>query len=110
MDEEIFIPIVMFIAMFGIVYVYLTTRNRERLAMIEKGVDAKLFKREPAQFVALKIGMFLVGIGVGVLVGNIFDNMTNLHEGVAYISMILLFGGGSLLTFYFLEKRLTRNK
>ena len=110
MNGDFFIPIVLFIAMFGIVYVFFTTRNRERLAMIEKGVDAKLFQREPSKFVALKSGMFLIGIGIGVLVGNLLSIMSNLHEPVAYGSMILLFGGGSLLTFYFIEKRLTRNK
>jgi len=34
--EEILIPITMFAAIFGIFYVFLTTRNKERLSMIEK--------------------------------------------------------------------------
>ena len=37
MDEEILIPLSMFAAIFGIVYLYFTTRNKERLALIEKG-------------------------------------------------------------------------
>ena len=43
MDEEILIPITMFAAIFGIVYLYFSTRNKERLALIEKGADASIF-------------------------------------------------------------------
>ncbi len=38
--EEILIPIVFFGAIFGIFYLYITARNKERLSMIEKGADA----------------------------------------------------------------------
>ena len=39
MNAEILIPISLFLAIFGIIYLYLSTRNKERLALIEKGVD-----------------------------------------------------------------------
>ena len=42
--EEVLIPLIVFGTMFAMLYVYLTTRNKERLALIEKGADAKLFK------------------------------------------------------------------
>ena len=34
---------VIFGTFFGIFYLYFSTRNKERLALIEKGVDAKIF-------------------------------------------------------------------
>ena len=40
MDEEILIPLSLFAAIFGMVYLYYTTRNKERLALIEKGADS----------------------------------------------------------------------
>ena len=40
--EEFIVMLILFGTIFGIAYVYLTTRNRERLALIEKGVDASL--------------------------------------------------------------------
>ena len=42
---NILIPIVLFLVIFGIFYLYYSTRNRERLALIDKGVDAGIFMR-----------------------------------------------------------------
>jgi hypothetical protein len=46
------VPIILFISMFGsafgIVYVAITARNKERLALIEKGLDSSIFQtRKP---------------------------------------------------------------
>ena len=35
--------IALFATVFGIMYVFYTTRNKERLALIDKGADASLF-------------------------------------------------------------------
>ena len=35
--EEVLIPLIVFSSIFGMVYVYLNTRNKERLSLIEKG-------------------------------------------------------------------------
>ena len=43
MDVEILIPISLFLMIFGIIYLYYSTRNRERMALIEKGADASIF-------------------------------------------------------------------
>jgi len=102
--EGIFVPISFFASIVLILYVYFTNRNRERLALIEKGADATLFKTSSKPFPTLKIGMFLVGIGLGILMGNIVAKTTALEQEVAYFSMILLFGGFSLIAFYLIEK------
>ena len=41
MNPEFVVPVAMFACVFGILYVYFTTRNRERMAMIEKGADGE---------------------------------------------------------------------
>ena len=42
---EVLIAFIAFFAtVFGIYYVHITTRNKERMALIEKGADASLFK------------------------------------------------------------------
>lgn len=38
MQEEILIPLIIFSTIFGVSYVYLTTQNKERLALIERGL------------------------------------------------------------------------
>ena len=102
---EIMVPLAFFASVVLIVYMYYTTRNKERMALIEKGADASIFKTGRKSFSVLKWGMFLVGVGIGILVGNILAVSTNLEEPVPYFSMILLFGGGSLIAYYLIEKK-----
>ncbi len=105
--EAILIPLIVFSSIFGIVYVFLNTRNKERLSLIEKGADASLFasKRNYKSNLTLKFGMLAVGIGVGILIASILDTYTVLDEEVAYPSMIFLFGGLFLVANAMIEKK-----
>lgn len=105
--EEVLIPLIVFASIFGVFYVFFTTRNKERLALIEKGADASLFatKSNHKTNFTLKFGMLAVGIGVGILVASILDNYTVLDEEVAYPSMIFLFGGLFLVANAMIEKK-----
>ncbi len=104
---EILIPLIVFASIFAVIYVFLNTRNKERMAMIEKGADASLFATKKKSFrnITLKIGMLAVGIGVGILMGSILDSYTTIDEEVAYPSMIFLFGGLFLVGNAFIEKK-----
>ena len=106
MGEEVLIPLALFASIFGILYVYFTARNKERLSMIEKGVDASMFasKRNYANL-TLKFGMLLVGVALGILVGSLIDEYTTLPEEVGYFSMIFLFGGLALIANSILENK-----
>ena len=105
--EAILIPLIVFSSIFGIIYVFLTTRNKERLSLIEKGADASLFasKKNYKSNLTLKFGMLAVGIGVGILIASILDTYTVLDEEVAYPSMIFLFGGLFLVANAMIEKK-----
>ena len=111
---EAMIPITMFLALFGILYVYFNTRHKERMFMIEKGADPALFQtqsKRDGRFTSMRIGMFLIGIAVGILMGNILEETTTLDEEVAYFSMTFLFGGISLVVYYlFVEKRTAKTE
>lgn len=98
------IPIVLFAATFGILYIYFTSRSKERLALIEKGSKADIFYNTKTDSNVLKFGVFLLSISLGILKGYLFVRFTELSEGVAYSSMILLFAGLSLIVFYFIDK------
>jgi F0F1-type ATP synthase assembly protein I len=108
--EAIVIPVSMFLMIFAIVYVYFTTRNKERMALIEKGADPKLFKSEPkvSNYSSFKWGLFMVGVAIGVFLGVLFDEYTKLDEGPMYISMILICGGIALILAYILRGRLEK--
>lgn len=104
---EILIPIVLFASIFGIAYVFLNTRNKERLSLIEKGADASLFatKKNHRSNLTLKFGMLAVGIGIGILIASLLESYTVLDEEVAYPSMIFLFGGMFLVANAMIEKK-----
>lgn len=111
--ETLIAFIALFATVFGIMYVHYTTRNKERLALIEKGADASLFNtgkegiRTGVNWTrfALKVGMFFMGIGIGIIAGAVIDSFDIMPSGPDYVSMIFLFGGFSLVVFYLIDKK-----
>jgi hypothetical protein len=101
MNEEILIPLGFFAAVFGVFYVYLTTRNKERMALIEKDANAKLFQTNSegtsTKQIIFSIGFLAIGVGLGVLTGGILEEV-GLHDSVAYPASIFLFAGMGLVT------------
>jgi len=105
--------IALFAAVFGIVYVYYTTRHKERLALIEKGADASLFNtgKETARSginwgkFTLKIGMLFMGVALGIVAGAILSGAGILDEDANYPAMIFFFGGLSLVLFYVIDRK-----
>lgn len=98
MNVEILIPLSLFLAIFGIVYLFFSTRNKERLALIEKGADASIFnigKRSGSSWkvVVLNLAFLLMGIGLGILIANILETYTGLNDDAVYPSMIFLMAG-----------------
>ena len=107
--EGVLVPLGLFAAVVLIAYIFYNNRNKERLALINKGVGADIFNKIPqVSLITYKLGFFLIGIGLGTLVGNVLAINTMLEEGVSYFSMIMLFGGGSLILFHLLEKRIVQ--
>ena len=107
--EGIVVPLAFFLAVFAIVYVYYTTRTKERLALIEKGVEANIFKIDPTESRVnlVKWGIFLIGLSAGVITGYALSQV--IDEVVAFFTMILLTGGVSLIVAYAVISRM-KNK
>ena len=107
MQVEILVPLGFFAVIFASLYVYLTTRNKERLAMIEKGVSPEIFfaKQEPKSgYSNFKFGLFLIGVAIGIIAGY-FLMEAGMDDSAAYFSMIFLFGGIGLVASFLLQKR-----
>jgi hypothetical protein len=105
--------IAFFATVFGIMYVFYTTRSKERMALIEKGADASLFNTGKGDSkslfnwskLTLKLGMLAMGIAVGIIAGAILSNAGILDEDAMYPAMIFLFGGLSLVLFYVIDRK-----
>jgi hypothetical protein len=108
--EGVVVPISFFLAIFAILYVYYTTRTKERLALVEKGVDANIFKIDPVQsrLNLVKWGIFLIGLSIGVITGYLLSK--SIHEVVAFFTTILLFGGLALIVAYFITEKMGKKR
>ncbi|WP_320054345.1 DUF6249 domain-containing protein [uncultured Acetobacteroides sp.] len=97
---------------FGVIYFAIVTRNRERMALIEKGATAEEIyqSRKISKYSALKNGLFLIGIAVGLIVAAIVSATTTLNPVAVYFAFILLFGGLGLVIFYLIYIKNERNQ
>ena len=123
---ELAILAVIFGSIFGVFYLFFSTRNKERLALIEKGADASIFiqnKRNAAPFwkvLILNLGLLAIGIGVGVLLGSVlalnfaydgpWQNRPDMYirPETFYIASIFLCAGASLLVGFKMTKNLDK--
>lgn len=108
--EEILIPISFFLAVFGVIYLFLSTRNKERLALIEKGADASIFamgRQHTApiwKVIILNLALLLMSIGVGIFVSQILVSI-GVDEEIAMPGTIFLMAGVGL----FIGFKMTQN-
>lgn len=104
---EMLIPIAFFATVFGIIFIIIQARNKERMALIEQGADPGLFAKQPnRRGLLLKIAMFIVGAGVGLILGSIISTIGLLPEGIAEIAMLMVCSGMALMASYFLIRKL----
>ncbi len=98
------IPIVALTGSF-ITVVYLRRfSNLERMAIIEKGLDPSIFKKESSTAPTLRGSLLLIGAGIGLLLGYLLDKSYGMEE-VGYFSMLFIFGGIGLGLAYFIEEK-----
>ncbi len=113
--SDVIIVLIIFGASFGVVYLFFSTRHKERLTLIEKGADASLFysakKKKTLPWVTLKFGMLFVGIAVGAAIGILITNSVSRYfqsDELFLLSMIFLFGGISLIGDFMIERKLRK--
>ncbi len=99
----IMVPLGFFAMIFGIVYL----QKREKMAMIERGMDPRRYKTQSAPYQTLKWGMLLIGAGLGLFLATVLDRTVFVaskggNEAI-YFSLIAIFGGLGLFTSYRME-------
>ena len=112
-SEFIIMPLIIG-AIFGIFYLYFSTRNRERMALIEKGADASIFMKGKAhtapiwKVFILNLALLLIGIGIGIFIASIMHYNMGVDEDVAYPGTIFLMSGIGLFVGFTMTKNLDK--
>jgi len=101
--EEIVIPAIVFATIFGVIYTFLSTRNRERMALIQNNqTDFKYPARR--RWTTRAVGMAAVGFGVGILLGYFLEVYTGLDEP-GYFAMIGICMGIALILHHNIQRK-----
>ena len=107
--RDFLVSLAAFATVFGIVYILVMTRYRERMSMLEKGIDPSTFgSKDRIGSTTLKFGMLSVGIAFGILTGNTLYKNEVIERAPAFFAMIFLFGGLSLILNFIIDRNLKR--
>ncbi len=94
--------VLVLLSIVAIFYLYITAKNRERLALIEKGMDPNLSKSD----FWIQIGIIAGGISAGLITGDYLPTKFGYGPLVG-----LLFAGAGLVIYNIISKSaLRRNK
>jgi hypothetical protein len=113
MNGEFLVPVFLFGGIAAVMIVYYNNRHRERMTMIEKGFNPADFntKGVPVRewfranpLTSLKWGLLATFVGIGLIIASYLDRMFIMHDSI-YVSCMLVAGGLSLIIFYFIASR-----
>jgi hypothetical protein len=111
---DILVPLSLFALIFGVFFL----RSREKMALIEKGINPEAGDR-PKPFINLKWGLLLLGSGLGLLCAWLLvrfvvapnaspsgvDHAGAFNPVFLYFSLIAIGGGAGLFLSYRIEKK-----
>jgi hypothetical protein len=119
MNPDILIPLTLFGGAAVVLWKYFEGRHKERMAMIDKGVNPAEFKSAPPSPIRmwqgsvlsnLKWGLLFVFAGIGLLVGQQLEYYFGFHEGSAVFGSILITGGIALIIFYLIAAKIMKKE
>ena len=90
------VPITLFAMIFGIVYIAITANNRQKIAMIESGMNPN--DKEDESYSPWSNGYLFVFVPIGIILGNVLAHYTDfLDAGQLGLLGAFLFGGLGML-------------
>ncbi len=109
--EEFLVLVVIFGTFFGVLYLFFSTRHKERMALIEQGQNADLFmtsKRRTAMplyaILLINMGILAIGVGLGVIIGQALQ-MGGMDDDISLPSSIFICIGIALLTGFYITRK-----
>lgn len=106
MGSEIIIVPVLFSTIFGIFYMLISSRHKERMALIEKGMNASIFHAKDGQLkglfpvLLLNLALLLFCMGLAIFIAGILHHQLGVKDYIAFPGSILMFAGLGLFTGY----------
>lgn len=92
--------ILIFVGIPLLIFFLARNRHREKLALIEKGINPNPSKPESSFFKALMWGMLVGGAGLGWIIGLLLHQVFGLDDGVMF-ALVLFFAGAGLVGYFF---------
>lgn len=105
---EIIVPLGAFAMVFGIVYLAITSNHRQKIAMIEAGMNPK--EEKESKHSKIRTAFLFLLVPTGIFVGNLLADLYPIMEGKSMgLIFAFLFGGIALVSAYFVERTFEKN-
>lgn len=107
---HLLVPISLFAMIFGIVYFAIITNHRQKIAMIEAGMNPQEEGQKEKSHNKLRGALLFVFVPLGILVGRLAHGHFGMEAEVCQLIFAFLFGGLGLALTYILEQTWLRNR
>lgn len=100
MEPEVVISIIAIVA--GVtIFTFIRSRHIERMLQVQMGVPLDDIQRS---YLEVKLGLLFIGIGIGMLIAFVLNQVFGNSISSLYPAMVFLFGGiGLFASFFFIE-------
>lgn len=89
-----------------IIYYIQKAKIRERMQLLEKGMDISFLQKKDSPFNSILMwGMLSTGVGMGLLLGFLLIEKGVFKDDAIMGILAILFGGMGLIIYYFINKR-----
>ncbi len=118
MEEGIIIPVLGILCAIALplvlvilsVYWTVTSKHKEKMAMIERGIDPNENdpERKPNRYGSLRNGLLMIGLAIGTIAGIFLARTMNedYEMFLIIVAMIVVCGGIAFTSYFFISKKL----
>jgi hypothetical protein len=102
------IPITLGLGLFFMLWGIRSLEKKENMALIERGIDPKLSRRQADPSRTLRNSLMFIGAGLGLLLAIIITNAMRMEDSDStgiFFALIAIFGGFGMLSAYMYERK-----
>ncbi len=117
MGSEVIIMPILLLVIFGVFYLFISSRHKERIALIEKGADASIFYSSTKvnseritplwKIFIINIALLFMAIGLGIFLASFLHYSLGVDDDVAFPGTIFLLSGCGLFIGFTMTKKLS---